>query len=210
MPRNTSSLPALQKALSMELAASQQYLLHAHVLEDWGLGKLAATMREEMHEELGHAGQFIDRILFLGGNPEMVPAKTPVRAQSLKERFEVDRADEAEAIEVYSTAAAEAGTANDIGSRCCSKPSRWTKRATGAGWINSSTCWTGLARRCSCRPILAQHPPPKPDVTRPIRPGACSLTDPPRAPYPARDATGWPGAACSPPRGRFPANERTF
>jgi len=117
MPRNTTSLPALQKALSMELAASQQYLLHAHVLEDWGLGKLAATMREEMQEELGHAGQFIDRILFLGGSPEMVSAKTPVHANSLKEMFEIDRADEAEAIEVYSAAAQKAGTANDIGSR---------------------------------------------------------------------------------------------
>jgi bacterioferritin len=74
-------------------------------------------MREEMQEELGHAGLFIDRILFLGGDPEMVSAKTPVRAKTLKEMFEIDRADEAEAIEVYSAAAAEAGAANDIGSR---------------------------------------------------------------------------------------------
>lgn len=117
MHRNIASLAALQQALSMELAASQQYLLHAHVLEDWGLGKLAATMREEMQEELGHAGQFIDRILFLGGEPEMVPAKMPVLAKSLKEMLEVDRAAEAVAIEVYSTAAKQAGAANDIGSR---------------------------------------------------------------------------------------------
>lgn len=117
MPRNQASVAALQQALSMELSASQQYLLHAHVLEDWGLGKLADKMREEMQEELGHAGQFIDRILFLGGDPELIPAKKPVRAKTLKEMFEVDRADEADAIEVYSDAAKAAHDANDIGSR---------------------------------------------------------------------------------------------
>ena len=78
MPRHQSSIAALQQALSMELTAVQQYLLHAHVLDDWGLDKLAAKMREEMQEELGHAGQFIDRILYLGGTPEVVPAKAPL------------------------------------------------------------------------------------------------------------------------------------
>jgi bacterioferritin len=117
MPRHQSSIASLQQALSMELSAVQQYLLHAHVLDDWGLDKLAAKMREEMHEELGHAGQFIERILYLGGTPEVVPAKKPVKAESLKAMFETDRADEEEAIEVYSKAAKEAGEANDIGSR---------------------------------------------------------------------------------------------
>lgn len=117
MPRNQSSVASLQQALSMELTAAQQYLLHAHVLDDWGLDKLAAKMREEMQEELGHAGQFIDRILFLGGTPEVVPAKAPVRAESLKAMFETDRADEEEAIDFYTKAAREAGDAGDIGSR---------------------------------------------------------------------------------------------
>ncbi len=117
MSRNQSSIASLQKALSMELSAVQQYLLHAHVLDDWGLDKLATKMREEMQEELGHAGQFIDRILYLGGTPEVVPAKKPVKAESLKAMFEADRADEEEAIEVYSQAAKEAGESNDLGSR---------------------------------------------------------------------------------------------
>jgi bacterioferritin len=117
MPRHQSSIAALQQALSMELTAVQQYLLHAHVLDDWGLDKLAAKIREEMQEELGHAGQFIDRILYLGGTPEVVPAKAPVKAESLKAMFESDRADEEEAIEVYTAAARAAGEAGDIGSR---------------------------------------------------------------------------------------------
>jgi len=117
MPRHQSSIASLQQALSMELSAVQQYLLHAHVLDDWGLDKLSAKMREEMQEELGHAGQFIDRILFLGGTPDVVPAKKPVKAKDLKAMFEADRKDEEEAIEVYSKAAQEAAEAGDLGSR---------------------------------------------------------------------------------------------
>jgi len=41
----SKSLENLQKALSMELTASHQYLLHAHLLDDWGLDKLAEKMR---------------------------------------------------------------------------------------------------------------------------------------------------------------------
>jgi len=117
MTNEHASLKTLQTALSMELAAAQQYLLHAHVLDDWGLDKLADQMREEMQEELGHAGRFIDRILFLGGDPSVTPEKAPVRAKSLKEMFEIDKADEKEAITFYTRGARAAYEADDIGSK---------------------------------------------------------------------------------------------
>ncbi|MGD9863118.1 MAG: bacterioferritin [Pseudodonghicola sp.] len=117
MTNTNASLENLQTALSMELSAATQYLLHAHVLDDWGLDKLAAKMREEMQEELGHAGRFVDRILFLDGDPVMTPQKTPIRARSLQEMFETDKADEKEAIETYTRAARAAFEADDIGTR---------------------------------------------------------------------------------------------
>ena len=117
MTNEHASLKNLQTALSMEMAAASQYLLHAHVLDDWGLDKLADQMREEMQEELGHAGRFIDRILFLGGDPSVTPEKTPVRAKSLKEMFEIDKADEKEAITFYTRGARAAYEADDIGTK---------------------------------------------------------------------------------------------
>lgn len=117
MSNKSASLENLQTALSMELSAATQYLLHAHVLDDWGLDKLAAKMREEMQEELGHAGRFVDRILFLGGDPVMEPEKTPVRAKSLKDMFETDKTDEKDAIEFYTRAARAAFDSDDIGTR---------------------------------------------------------------------------------------------
>jgi bacterioferritin len=117
MKTNSSSLENLQKALSMELTAVHQYLMHAHVLDDWGLDKLALKMREEMKEELGHAGRFINRILFLKGDPKISAEKTPQRSQSLKDMFEADLSEERGAIEFYTEAAQEAARASDIGTR---------------------------------------------------------------------------------------------
>ena len=46
MTNQTRSVENLQKALAMEMTAIHQYLLHAHVIEDWGLDALAEKMRE--------------------------------------------------------------------------------------------------------------------------------------------------------------------
>lgn len=111
------SIENLQTALSMELTALHQYQLHAGVLDDWGLNLLATKMREEMTEELGHSEEYMTRILFLKGEPQLTMAKTPVRAPSLKAMFESDLTDEQEAIEFYTKASVQAAEDGDIGSR---------------------------------------------------------------------------------------------
>ncbi len=105
----------LQRALSMELAAVNQYLLHAVVAEDWGLDTLAAKMREELQEELAHAKAFASRILFLKGDPKPQAAKIPQRAQNLETMFEDDLRDEKEAVLFYTQAAKRAMEVDDIG-----------------------------------------------------------------------------------------------
>ncbi|WP_346909330.1 bacterioferritin [uncultured Roseibium sp.] len=117
MSDRKKTLANLQTAVSMELSAAHQYQLHAHVLEDWGMDKLAAQMREEMQEELGHSDEFMARIMFLKGSPELKFAKQPERAQTLKDMFEADLADEKDAISFYTKASQEAAAAGDIGSR---------------------------------------------------------------------------------------------
>ena len=117
MSANEKVVENLQKAVSLELAAVNQYLMHALVAEDWGLNKLAAKMREEMTEEVGHAEEFARRIVFLKGNPELKAAKTPQRAQTLEDMFEADLRDEQDAIAFYTQAARSADEVGDIGSR---------------------------------------------------------------------------------------------
>ena len=65
MRGNNIVLQHLQTALTMELTAINQYFLHAHVLNDWVLPKLAEKMRVEMSEEQAHASGLIDRMMVL-------------------------------------------------------------------------------------------------------------------------------------------------
>ncbi len=117
MMNRSRSLENLQTALEMELTAMHQYMLHAHVLDDWGLEKLAEKMREEMHEELGHANSFMERMMFLKQVPDVRPANEPHKATSLKDMFESDLKDEKDAIVFYTKAAKEAFEDGDVGTR---------------------------------------------------------------------------------------------
>ena len=113
----SNTLKNLQTALSMELTAMHQYQLHASVLDDWGLNLLATQMRTEMQEELGHSESFLERIIFLKGEPKIELEKSPVLAGTLKEMFESDLADEKTAITFYTKASMEAAQDGDLGSR---------------------------------------------------------------------------------------------
>lgn len=110
-------LKDLQKSLAMELTAAHQYQLHAGVLADWGLDLLGTKMRGEMQEEIGHADEFMNRIIFLKGEPQMLFDKQPKVAANLQEMFKHDMDDEKNAIEFYTGAARRAAEAGDIGTR---------------------------------------------------------------------------------------------
>lgn len=56
-----------------ELAARDQYFVHARRYDDMGLKALHARMHHEMEEETQHADALLQRILFLEGKPDMRP-----------------------------------------------------------------------------------------------------------------------------------------
>lgn len=114
---NEKTIEFLNRAVKMEMTAAHQYQLHSHMLDDWGLDKLATQMRGEMQEELDHSDMFIERILFLKATPEIGFDKPPQMAKSLPDMFRADLADEEEAIAFYTKAAQHATELGDIGSR---------------------------------------------------------------------------------------------
>jgi len=64
-------IKGLNSLLGYELAAMDQYFIHSQMYADWGLTKLFDRISHEFDDEKGHATKLIERMLFLGGTPDM-------------------------------------------------------------------------------------------------------------------------------------------
>lgn len=107
----------LNTALKAELTAINQYFLHSRMLQDWGVSKLAKKEYEESIEEMNHADKIIERILFLGGLPNLQDLGKLYIGENVQEILECDMKLEDEAVPMYRNAVEYCEKVRDYGSR---------------------------------------------------------------------------------------------
>jgi bacterioferritin len=104
MQGNPEVLEALNRALTVELTAINQYFCQAKMCQNWGYYRLGKKHYSESIGEMKHAEKLIDRILFLEGVPEIARYDVIRVGTNIKEQFENDLKLELNGVQLYNKA----------------------------------------------------------------------------------------------------------
>src|SRR5688572_21488619 len=112
MRGNDKVIAQLNQALKEELTAINQYFLHAEMCHNWGYHKLGDYIRKQSIDEMKHAEELIERLLFLDATPKMEHMELSVGA-NVRAQLEADLKLEHNAVGMYNKAVQAAREAGD-------------------------------------------------------------------------------------------------
>lgn len=90
MLRDPVVIEHLNNALTNELTSINQYFLHARMLQHWGVTRLGAFEYQESIDEMKHADDLIQRVLFLNGLPNVQRLNQVAIGETVEEILQAD------------------------------------------------------------------------------------------------------------------------
>ena len=117
MKGDAKIIEALNRALTTELTAINQYFVQAKMLQNWGYLALAKKMHDESIGEMKHADKIIERILFLQGIPNIARYDVIRVGKDVREQLENDLKLEMTGVKGYNEAIELCIKVKDAGTR---------------------------------------------------------------------------------------------
>src|SRR5947207_14644437 len=117
MKGDAQIIESLNRGLTVELTAINQYFIQAKMNKNWGFNKLAKKHYVESIGEMKHAEKLIDRILFLEGVPEIARYDVIRAGADVKEQLENDLVLETRGVKAYNEAIELCTQLKDNGTR---------------------------------------------------------------------------------------------
>ena len=112
---NQEIIDALNGLIATELVAVNQYFMHAKLCDHWGFERLASHFREDSMEEMRDIEAYMDRVLLLGGLPNLQRLDPFQIGESVPEAFDLGIALETRAVEQLKAAVRLVDDAGDVG-----------------------------------------------------------------------------------------------
>ena len=117
MKGDAKILDRLNDLLSDELTATNQYMVHSEMCDNWKYERLHKAVEGRAITEMKHAEKLIARILFLEGMPIVSNLKKINIGAEVEEQFKNDRQAEYDAVKAYNDAIRLAADVGDNGTR---------------------------------------------------------------------------------------------